>query len=86
MFCNNCGIELPDGSKFCMNCGAKLITVNIANTHGNNNVVNETQINNVDEKIVKEFHLFGGKVKINEKVNNTAEIRKVFKRYSFSLT
>ena len=82
MFCNNCGIELPDGSKFCMNCGAKLITVNIANTHGNNNVVNETQINNVDEKIVKEFHLFGGKVKINEKVNNTAEIRKVFKRYS----
>jgi len=24
MFCNQCGLELPDGSRFCSSCGAKL--------------------------------------------------------------
>lgn len=24
MFCENCGNQLPDGAKFCVNCGAKI--------------------------------------------------------------
>lgn len=26
LICNNCGITLPDGAKFCFNCGAKQLT------------------------------------------------------------
>ena len=25
MYCSKCGYKVPDGSKFCPNCGAKLV-------------------------------------------------------------
>lgn len=28
MFCNNCGVQNPDGSNYCSNCGKKLFSKN----------------------------------------------------------
>ena len=32
MFCENCGKQLPEGAKFCLNCGAKVEAAAAANT------------------------------------------------------
>lgn len=43
MFCSNCGKQIPDGSKFCPNCGAKTTAVEPQNS---NFVKNESNKNN----------------------------------------
>ena len=43
MFCINCGTKLPDGSKFCSECGTNLLAFN-------NNSANNSNFNNNEQK------------------------------------
>ena len=48
MFCQECGNELPDGTKFCGKCGAKQIFINEKNIRNKK----ETMINILDKKVI----------------------------------
>jgi uncharacterized membrane protein YvbJ len=52
MFCGNCGKMIEDGDKFCTECGTRVEPINIGNNRIDNNVVNQTNINENYQNVV----------------------------------
>ncbi|MBO4327177.1 MAG: zinc-ribbon domain-containing protein [Clostridia bacterium] len=49
--CPNCGAQLADGTKFCVNCGRKLIEENVAQTVNQVQQTAETAANTVNQNV-----------------------------------
>lgn len=96
MYCEECGVQLPDTAKFCPNCGTKIVRkgitspLNITNTNDNTkaNPVNITNTNDNTKGSIQSVNnnKDNQKITINEPVYSTAEDNKDVKKIVYTKT